>query len=56
MNHRRLPLHRHQHHCEHQQVSLPPLHVACEQWRVLHCSLGRTSRAQPKMSGPGPAQ
>jgi hypothetical protein len=23
-----------------------------EQWRVLHCSLGRTCPAQPKMSGP----
>jgi hypothetical protein len=23
---------------------------------VLHCSLGRASPAQPKMSGPGPAQ
>jgi len=70
VNHRRLPLHRHQHHCERQQVSLPPfplflllflhcivstVHVACEQWRVLHCSLGRTSLAQPKMSGLGPA-
>jgi hypothetical protein len=36
--------------------SLSTVHVACEQWRVLHCSLGQTSLAQPKMSGPSPAR
>jgi hypothetical protein len=36
--------------------SLSTVHVACEQWRVLHCSLGRTSPARSKMSGLGPAQ
>jgi hypothetical protein len=36
--------------------SLSTVHVACEQWRVLHCSLGRTSSARSKMSGLGPAQ
>jgi len=36
--------------------SLPTVHVACEQWRLLHCSLVRTSPAQSKMSGPGPAR
>jgi len=30
--------------------------VLREQWRVLHCSLGQTSLAQPKMSGPGPTR
>jgi hypothetical protein len=35
--------------------SLFTVHVACEKCRVLHCSLGPTSPAQSKMSGPGPA-
>jgi hypothetical protein len=31
------------------------VHVACEQWRVLHCSLGRVALAQTKIAGLGPA-
>jgi hypothetical protein len=34
-------------------LALSPIHIACEQLRVIHCSLGQTVLPETKMVGPG---